>query len=600
MRYNQILNKTINKYNNFLFNKILNEGIEDIKKYFPKLDEKSLRKLISLDPTYKGGEQLGKYGQWIIRLFYNNIKNIERKKQFNELLQQYPDGINPKTGQKFEQPKMLPAIKSEDLEKIPNSLKQYEIYKNKIKKPIDLFKTLPELDTELEKIKSLGIPTDKKVLDRYNLFEKYADKGLKKIFENADWIIAIPTKLECSVPFGEYTSWCTTSPHGKYYYYYSDKGLLYILLNKKTGEFYQFHFETQSFMDASDSRINMDTFTEKYPDIAKFLFNYQKDSVENKPSPLIQLQETFSDLLKNPNEMNKRLFPSIHNFKIEGDTITGTIDSFDELEDVYDDNRYSISFDWIDKFIQDPYTTIDFHPSYSISEIQNMYIGTDWDNYAKKNNLNISFDDLCTLVSISDELPQNLETFLNEEFSDLGGFVDTVTSLEETGTIDEVFKQIKDSLKSNFPIFKNIEFIDDNIKIYLEMPVQFAFTYLVVDKLGLDILEKGNIPSYKEPIQQEFNFNESKYKFKDEWYMQWVKYDDDDDPWAYNEEYERNWLYVYRYSIDDGNGKFSISEPSYDWYGFDDSDWKIICNNSTEELKQLIGDKTLQDFISQE
>lgn len=86
MRYNQILNKTINKYNNFLFNKILNEGIEDIKKYFPKLDEKSLRKLISLDPTYKGGEQLGKYGQWIIRLFYNNIKNIERKKQFNELL----------------------------------------------------------------------------------------------------------------------------------------------------------------------------------------------------------------------------------------------------------------------------------------------------------------------------------------------------------------------------------------------------------------------------------------------------------------------------------------------------------------------------------
>ena len=130
MRYNQILNKTINKYNNFLFNKILNEGIEDIKKYFPKLDEKSLRKLISLDPTYKGGEQLGKYGQWIIRLFYNNIKNIERKKQFNELLQQYPDGINPKTGQKFEQPKMLPAIKSEDLEKIPNSLKQYEIYKN--------------------------------------------------------------------------------------------------------------------------------------------------------------------------------------------------------------------------------------------------------------------------------------------------------------------------------------------------------------------------------------------------------------------------------------------------------------------------------------
>lgn len=59
MKYNHILNKTINKYNNVLFkNAILFEGIEDLKRYFPKLNDETLHKLVALDPTYKGGDQL--------------------------------------------------------------------------------------------------------------------------------------------------------------------------------------------------------------------------------------------------------------------------------------------------------------------------------------------------------------------------------------------------------------------------------------------------------------------------------------------------------------------------------------------------------------
>lgn len=55
MKYNHILNKTINKYNNVLFkNAILFEGIEDLKRYFPKLNDETLHKLVALDPTYKG------------------------------------------------------------------------------------------------------------------------------------------------------------------------------------------------------------------------------------------------------------------------------------------------------------------------------------------------------------------------------------------------------------------------------------------------------------------------------------------------------------------------------------------------------------------
>lgn len=155
MKYNHILNKTINKYNNVLFkNAILFEGIEDLKRYFPKLNDETLHKLVALDPTYKGGDQLGKYGKWIIKLFYNTLKNDENKKQYQELLKQYPDGINPKTGQKFQEPVKLPSIQKEDLYKLTNSLKQYDIYKKEIGKPLDAFKTLPELDSVLSNIKN--------------------------------------------------------------------------------------------------------------------------------------------------------------------------------------------------------------------------------------------------------------------------------------------------------------------------------------------------------------------------------------------------------------------------------------------------------------
>ena len=55
MKYNHILNKTINKYNNVLFkNAILFVGIVDLYRYFPKLNDETLHKLVALDTTYKG------------------------------------------------------------------------------------------------------------------------------------------------------------------------------------------------------------------------------------------------------------------------------------------------------------------------------------------------------------------------------------------------------------------------------------------------------------------------------------------------------------------------------------------------------------------
>lgn len=155
---------------------VLLEGITELQKYFPKIPLKRIQELVALDPTYKGGNELGTYGKWILKLVNNNLKNEENIKQFEELKKKYPDGINPKSGQPFMQPKLLPAIKDEDLYKITDSLKQYNINKKEIGKPIDSFQTLQDLDKELSTIKQSGIPTNELALKRYNIAKKGVEK----------------------------------------------------------------------------------------------------------------------------------------------------------------------------------------------------------------------------------------------------------------------------------------------------------------------------------------------------------------------------------------------------------------------------------------
>ena len=74
--YSNHLDNILFKFANASSHSFLIEGITELQRYYPKLDEKQLRGLVALDPTYKGGDNLGKYGKWIITLFYNNIKNI--------------------------------------------------------------------------------------------------------------------------------------------------------------------------------------------------------------------------------------------------------------------------------------------------------------------------------------------------------------------------------------------------------------------------------------------------------------------------------------------------------------------------------------------
>ena len=358
--YRFLIEETIRNMDSKISSYWLMEGIAEIAKQFPKVPEEKLRELIALDPTYKGGEQLGKYGQWIIRLFYNNIKNIERMKQYKEFLKQNPDGINPKTGQPIAKPELLPDVsRAEDYEKIPNLLKQYDLYKNKIKKPITDFKTIPELYQAIEEFTKQDVPADKRALERYYVFKDCEKKGLKKIYEDNKWMIGIPTTLESSVPFGNFTNWCTTSAHGQYYRHYLERygGQYFILLNKQNGDLYQFHFESEQFMDEKDHKIDMYNFTKDNRKIAEFLNEYKQkllnkiatgdEDRENDDKEYIKLKELlerFNGIASDPQQVTRNILYDNYtkDVSISGDRITGQFDLSSLGNIVYSSSDFSL------------------------------------------------------------------------------------------------------------------------------------------------------------------------------------------------------------------------------------------------------------------
>ena len=409
--YRFLIENTIRNMDSKISDFWLMEGVAEFAKQFPKMPEEKLRKLLALDPTYKGGEQVGKYGNWIVRLFYNNIKNRENNINYRLFLSQNPNGINPKTGKPIEAPVDLPATPWEDAEKIPGLLKQYEVLKNKIKKPITEFKDLPSLYGEIQKYVEQDVPMNKKALERYNVFKECEKKGLEKIYEDNHWLIGIPTTLESSVPFGQFTNWCTTSAHGQYYHQYLKQygGEYYILLNKENGDLFQFHFESEQFMDEKDSRINMENFTNEYPNLAKFLYEYKfekypidkngneekkKLEKENKLVDIFEeTKKTFDEKWEKPDGFNRSTFyyHYVKDLRVEGDKIFGQMDIDNLSNIIYNDNeRDSLSNEAVCQILTGEDAFWYDYSDYSISDYN--YYDSDWNEIAEKYGIENVYD----------------------------------------------------------------------------------------------------------------------------------------------------------------------------------------------------------------
>ena len=205
--------------------KLLNEGIEEVKKYFPKIPDSDFMKLISLDPTYRGGNELGKYGKWILNLYNNFLKDKIAFQKWEE---------QKKLGKDYPQPIRKSTEQIEDFEKIPNILSDFDVMNNKLKVNINNVKSITELYKIVNDAKNQGVSTNSKVNYTINLIQKSVEKGGEVVFKDNNWIVLVPETLESSVVFGNDTNWCTTSPNGERYYGYIDEygGQYFINLNQ--------------------------------------------------------------------------------------------------------------------------------------------------------------------------------------------------------------------------------------------------------------------------------------------------------------------------------------------------------------------------------
>jgi hypothetical protein len=270
------------------------EGKLEVRPHYPKITDDDFDMLINLDPTYNGGNELGKYSKWILNL-YNKV--IKDKLAYEKWVEQ------KKMGNNFPPPMRKTTDKQEDFETIPNLLRQFNVLNNKLKTNIDNIKSISELYKVVHDAKDKGLSANSKVQKGLDLFKKSVQNGGEVVFKNSNWVILVPKTLESSVVFGEDTNWCTTAPNGRMYYRYLEiyGGQYFINLNLQTGDLYQFHFESKQFMNSDDSKIKFQD-TIKDDSVIKFYLNYLYNNIKDDKTINTALLTIILEIDNNPPE----------------------------------------------------------------------------------------------------------------------------------------------------------------------------------------------------------------------------------------------------------------------------------------------------------
>ena len=192
-------------------------SLDDVyQKYYNQIPEDEFKQIVAADPT-SGDDKMGKYSKWLLALYTNG------------------------------------NLKLEDLYKATQYLTTFHKYKNKLdKKDIGQYKSLPEL------FNSVSPYLDNTQAASHKEEIRQIKQDAEKVYEDDEWLVIVPHTEAAAIEYGKGTQWCTAAT-GSWNYFedYNNEGFLYININKKTGRKYQFHFESQSFMDETDSSVDM-------------------------------------------------------------------------------------------------------------------------------------------------------------------------------------------------------------------------------------------------------------------------------------------------------------------------------------------------------
>ena len=258
------------------------EDIDAVKRYYPNIPDEMFMTLISLDPTYRNNNSLGKYGKWILNLY--NKGNLSE----------------------------------DEFDEVTPLLNQFTTYRNRIQnKDLNAYKSLDALAEILASV----VDDDSMLTDRQKLrflknvkagrIQTGAENDYDTVYEDDEWIVCVPNTHEASMKLGKGTSWCTAHEDPEWYNTYTmeddEEFSLYIMRNKDTGERFQYcdnpyrGYDYQ-FMDENDDDVDVDDF--------------MKNANENFTMFLVDLNPDFFKSFE--------WVGPYSDLKADGDTIVGT------------------------------------------------------------------------------------------------------------------------------------------------------------------------------------------------------------------------------------------------------------------------------------
>ena len=207
----------VSKYKSFIPLELVEASVEEIydKFYKNEVTRDVYDKLLAIDPTGTNTKK-GKYLDWLIRKAYKNNKNI-----------------------------------LEDSDKIREDLELFDKYGSKLGKQIGQIGNQYDLGKIVKEIreKQPGLKSNKEKS------KEIKTEGADKIYEKGNWLIVSPKTQEAACYYGKGTRWCTAADNNNYFEHYNKRGRLYIIIDKGDELKWQFHVQTNSFMDEDDSPL---------------------------------------------------------------------------------------------------------------------------------------------------------------------------------------------------------------------------------------------------------------------------------------------------------------------------------------------------------
>ena len=236
-------------------------------------EEEDLIKKIT-DKYLKESEKTSKYSlvEMLSEIQIDDIKNkfvgdrvggpdgkVVTPKEFDEIMKATKNKVALAIWmiKRIEQDFILP----EDIYKWEEYFDTFRRKKNQFPiKDINQIKTEDDIDEFVNK--AIELAADSKLAVSYELLGKYKDLHIGKV--NGYEVFKIPQNdpdkegeefyFKASCELGEKTEWCTAGGRNMYNRYIK-QGPLYIFIDPKTGDKYQFHYESNQFMDANDRSI---------------------------------------------------------------------------------------------------------------------------------------------------------------------------------------------------------------------------------------------------------------------------------------------------------------------------------------------------------